>query len=98
MSRFLSVSSLAQVGPMAEYLQRIAKTIIKPNQDQYRAITKLEKLNLDCWEYIPKAVSIRPQSSLIFSRNAKQEMGLIPLIETANDKRLKGIWIVGSVG
>ncbi len=94
MHRKLS-SSLAQVGPLSEYLSRISRLQLKPNQDQYRAIVKLEKLHLKCLDYQPQSWIYKRDSKLV--KGAQQE-GLILSESLKIDERIKGIWLNGSVG
>ena len=79
---------------LSEYLKKIGSNLLKPNQDQYRAIVTLDKLSSKLKHYTPQNLSNSFKKITIYS----QQQGLVPLEKKVLDNRLRGIWLQGAVG
>ncbi|KAJ3094446.1 hypothetical protein HDU97_008043 [Phlyctochytrium planicorne] len=57
-------STFAEIGPLPEYQRRIAMGLLKPDQEQFQAVVRLQKLCEDLLDYEPPAIKALPGKPL----------------------------------
>ncbi|TPX57447.1 hypothetical protein PhCBS80983_g03837 [Powellomyces hirtus] len=99
-------TDLAQIGPLPEYLRLVSEKKLRPDEDQMRAVVKLQRLCEELLEYtppIPKS-SVGGGQTRTFTTDEHIEANTsrCDMVATSTGEDLisapKGLWIYGEVG
>ncbi|KAJ3320137.1 hypothetical protein HDU76_000367 [Blyttiomyces sp. JEL0837] len=63
----VGATGIAEIGPLPEYRRRIGLNLLKPDQDQLRAVKRMQDLCEDLLDYKPPEIKMLPGSPLSFA-------------------------------
>ncbi|KAI8824947.1 AFG1-like ATPase-domain-containing protein [Fimicolochytrium jonesii] len=99
-------SSLAQIGPLPQYFQLVSEKQLRPDEDQMRAVVKLQRLCETLLDYQPPTRAIhfegfdqppsKPGEELRVGNTRTKDLVHVDLGDESSIP--KGVWIHGEVG